>query len=94
MEQAGTVIGIVSGVFGGIILLLIYIWNTAQKANEERHRANEKANEERHKANEERHKANEMLIEKLSDVTVQQGKLLTKLDTMIEIHDKQLDKVK
>lgn len=83
MEQAGVTIAIVSSVFGGMIVLLLYIWNMTQKNNDKRHEASEK-----------RHEANENLISKLTDITVQQGNLLAKLDAMIEHHEKRLDKVK
>jgi len=41
IENAGTVIAIVSGVFGCTIVLLLYIWNLTQKANDKRHESNE-----------------------------------------------------
>lgn len=82
MEQVSSAIALATGVFGGLIGLLIYIWNITQRANEKRHRDNEK-----------RLEANEVLISKLTDMTVQQGNLLTKIDTMIEIHEKKLDKI-
>lgn len=42
MEQAGSVIAIVSAVFGGVITLLLYIWKLTQNANEKRHLQSEK----------------------------------------------------
>ena len=35
-------IAIVSSVFGGVITLLIYIWNLTQKSNDRRHISSEK----------------------------------------------------
>ena len=83
MAEAGTTIAIVSSVFGGMIVLLLYIWNMTQRNNDKRHEQSEK-----------RHEANEILIAKLTEMTVQQGNLLAKLDTMSEHHEKQLDKIK
>lgn len=82
MEQASTTIAIVSSVFGGMIALLLYIWNLTQKNNDKRHQQSEK-----------RHEANEILIAKLTDMTVQHGNLLSKLDAIIEHHEKQIDKI-
>jgi hypothetical protein len=41
IENAGAVIAIVSGVFGCTIVLLLYIWNLTQKANDKRHESSE-----------------------------------------------------
>jgi len=75
MAETATVITVLSIVFGGVISLLIYIWNQTQKANEKRHEASEK-----------RHEASELLISKLTETTV-------KMNTIIEYHEKQLDKI-
>lgn len=42
MEQVSAVILSVSGIFSGIIALLLYIWKMTQNANEKRHETNEK----------------------------------------------------
>lgn len=42
MDQASQTITIVSVIFGGVISLLIYIWNQNIKINDRRHEMNEK----------------------------------------------------
>ena len=76
MEQAGTAIAITSSVFGAIIILLVYIWNLTQKANEKRHEENERLINDLVKS---KH-TNDLILQKLELITSSQEERLKKLE--------------
>lgn len=86
MDQIQTIITFLSIVFGGLISLLIYIWNQTQKANDKRHEESERRNAILH----EKH---EKMTEELIKNSIEQKMILAELNTMVKYHEKKLEQL-